>query len=143
MASRSRRGSAASEHAGETNKGGDAQHVCVAVRVRPLNANELRANASTVVGVAGSSITLVDPISLEYTGVGAAAIAQHSALPRAGAMVAPAFHAGMDVPRRTFTFNHVFHREFRTPFVAVRDHTPLTARCTVAPIRRCEPAERV
>ena len=74
----------------------DNSRVRVALRIRPLNAHELHLGAASVVGASGPTVTLVDPIALE--------VAASSADGAGGS--AP---TALDLPRRTFTFDHVYH----------------------------------
>lgn len=69
--------------------------VSVAIRVRPLNKREIQSGSATVVGVVNNTLTLVDPVSLEMT---------------AGQALNSPNGSVFNIPRRQFTFDHVYHK---------------------------------
>ena len=93
----------------------DASRVRVALRIRPLNAQELRAGAASVLGVSGTTVTLVDPVALEVSAVwGDAALvagSENSVGGRngSGSPVSAVPALALDLPRRLFSFDFVYH----------------------------------
>jgi hypothetical protein len=93
-----------------------AARVRVAVRVRPMSRQETAHGAGCCVGVVGNTLTLVDPVSLEMAGGagsgGAAggALAGVMAAGAGGAAGGGATLAALTIPKRVFSFDHVYAR---------------------------------
>lgn len=85
----------------------DSSRVRVAVRIRPLSSSELRLGAASVVAASQTTVTLVDPVALEVSAVwGDASVPGDAAFTSGSASASP---VTLDLPRRVFTFDHVYH----------------------------------